>query len=64
MSDRTPEKELAHAIYTAWMTDERWLRMDLATIARGNPMAFFWAEIAARAAIERIKQPSPQGGDR
>lgn len=48
---RTPEKEMAHAIYKAWQADERWQRMDLATIAKGVPMAFFWAELAARAAI-------------
>ena len=43
--------ELAHAIYRAWQTDERWLRDDLATASKHCPLAFFWAEIAASAAL-------------
>jgi hypothetical protein len=46
----TDRDELAHAIYKAWMNDERWQRMDLAVIAEGKPLAFFWAELAAKAA--------------
>lgn len=58
MTDRTSEKELANAIYRAWMNDERWTRMDLAIVAKGNPMAYFWAEIAARAVLDALGEES------
>jgi hypothetical protein len=48
----TPEANaLARSIYLAWMNDERWQRMDLATVAKGRPLAFFWADIAAKAVL-------------
>ena len=53
---RTPEKELAHKIYRAWMNDERWEKC--VTQGMAYPNAFFWADIAAAAAYT-----APAAGD-
>lgn len=57
---RTPTMEqdprviaLARQIYTAWMNDERWRKAHLhpPQAPQDFPIAYFWAELAARAAI-------------
>lgn len=49
MNPHPSMEDVARAIYIAWTKDERWQRMDLAEIAKGRPLAYFWAEIAASA---------------
>lgn len=52
------EQEIAKRIYTTWMQDERWARLDLAEASKHTPLGYFWAEIAAKAVVKAIKDDS------
>lgn len=56
MTQPNTVKELARAIYIAWMTDERWraLHIHHPNADPNAPIAFFWAEIAAHTVLARL----------
>lgn len=47
------EAAIARKIYTGWMTDERWRKAHLhpPEAPQDYPIAYFWAELAARAVL-------------
>lgn len=54
---------LAKAIYMRWIADERWRKAHLhhPQAPTNYPIAYFWAELAAKAALDSAVGDRPTG---